>query len=287
LNVSKQISDYNLISDFPGFAWNWEGISQNKKLISNATFIEKAFLGELTYSNNLLWNEILSQTSFDVSFWNKNLETFFKATESEKQIHFWSLLTQKQNADFEFIFENKHFPWDWSFITENSSEEAILDSYEEDELFDMNIFRYKFDEEFTKQLYQFSKIQQYDHRKDFKEAWNIWIEENDELVNKEAKRVIELGYKGNVFDKMFKSARYYFRKKSTEKKEPKKRRVYIGIQSELLTAMDKHISFNKKNEDYKPSNGFDDFCKNNVELLKIEVSNLCKNGIKDPEEIKT
>ena len=135
LNVSKHISDYSLISDFPGFAWNWEGISQNKILISNATFIEKAFLGELTYSNNLLWNEILSQTSFDVSFWNNNLETFFKATESEKQIHFWSLLTQKQNADFEFIFENKHFPWDWSFITENTSEETILDSYEDDELY--------------------------------------------------------------------------------------------------------------------------------------------------------
>jgi hypothetical protein len=66
----------------------------------------------------------------------KNLETFFKATESEKQIHFWSLLTQKQNADFEFIFANKHFPWDWSFITENSSEETILDSYEDDELFE-------------------------------------------------------------------------------------------------------------------------------------------------------
>ena len=136
LNVSKHISDYSLISDFPDFAWNWEGISQNKKLISNATFVEKAFLGELTYSNNLLWNEILSETSLDVSFWNKNLENFFKATESEKQIHFWSLLTQKQNADFECIFENKHFPWDWSFITENSSEETILDSYEDDELFE-------------------------------------------------------------------------------------------------------------------------------------------------------
>jgi hypothetical protein len=59
LNVSKQISDYSLINDFPDFAWNWEGISQNKILISNATFIEKAFLGELSYSNNLLWNEIL------------------------------------------------------------------------------------------------------------------------------------------------------------------------------------------------------------------------------------
>ncbi len=136
LNVSKHISDYSLISDFPDFAWNWEGISQNKILISNATFVEKTFLGKLTYSNNLFWNEILMQTSFEVSFWNKNLETFLKATEGEKQIRFWSLLTQKQNADFEFIFKNKHFPWDWIFITENSSEETILDSYEDDELFD-------------------------------------------------------------------------------------------------------------------------------------------------------
>lgn len=134
LNVSKQISDYSLIGAFPDFAWNWEGISQNKKLISNATFIEKAFLGEFSYSNNLLWNEILSQSSFNVSFWNKNLEAFYKATESEKQNQFWSLLTKKQNADFEFIFENKDFPWDWSFITENSSIETILESFEDDEL---------------------------------------------------------------------------------------------------------------------------------------------------------
>ncbi|MGI6410221.1 MAG: DarT ssDNA thymidine ADP-ribosyltransferase family protein [Bacteroidales bacterium] len=134
LNVSKHISDYSLISDFPDFAWNWEGISQNKKLISNPTFIEKAFLGELTYSNNLLWNEILSQSSFNVSFWNKNLEAFYKATESEKQSEFWKSLTRKEKS--EYIFANKHFPWDWSFITENSSEETILDSYEDDELFE-------------------------------------------------------------------------------------------------------------------------------------------------------
>ena len=85
---------------------------------------------------------------------------------------------------------------------------------------------------------------------------------------------------------MFKSARYYFRKKSTEKKEPQKRRTYVGIQSELLNAMDTHIITNKKNSDYKPSNGFDDFCKEYIELLKMEVTNLCKSGIKDSEEIK-
>lgn len=162
----------------------------------------------------------------------------------------------------------------------------INENRKDDELFDVNIFRYKFSEEFTIHLYQFSKIHQYDHRKDFKEAWNIWIEENDSLVNKEAMRLTELDYKGDIIDKMFKSARYYFRKKSTEKKEPQKRRSYVGIQTELLTAMDKHIISNKKNDNYKPSNGFDDFCKQHIDILKIEVTNLCKSGIKDSEEIK-
>jgi hypothetical protein len=85
---------------------------------------------------------------------------------------------------------------------------------------------------------------------------------------------------------MFKSARYYFRKKSTEKKVPQKRRSYVGIQTELLEAMDKHINANKKNDNYKPSSGFDEFCKQYVEILQIEVVNLFKSGIKDSEEIK-
>jgi len=156
----------------------------------------------------------------------------------------------------------------------------------EDELFNINIFRYKFSDDLTKPLYQFSKIHQYDHRKDFKEAWNIWIEENVDLVNTEIKRLTELEYKGDILDKMFKSARYYFRKKSTEKKDPQKRRSYVGIQSELLVVMDKHINANKRNDNYKPSTGFDEFCKEYIEILKLEVSSLCKSGITNSEEIK-
>ena len=167
----------------------------------------------------------------------------------------------------------------------NFDEESRIDR-EKDNEFNINIFRYKFSNEFINPLYQFSKIHQYDHRKDFKEAWTIWIEENEDLVNKEVKRLSELDYKGDILDKMFKSARYYFRKKSTEKKEPQKRRNYVGIQTELLKEMDNHISINKKNENYKPSTGFDDFCKQNIDLLKIEVNSLCKSGITDSDEIK-
>jgi hypothetical protein len=169
----------------------------------------------------------------------------------------------------------------------NFDEESRIDRENEKDDFIINIFRYKFNNDFINPLYQFSKIHQYDHRKDFKEAWKIWIEENDDLVSKEIKRLSELDYKGDILDKMFKSARYYFRKKSTEKKEPKKRRNYVGIQSELLEAMDNHICANKKNVNYKPSVGFDDFCKQNIDLLKIEVNSLCKSGITDSNEIKT
>lgn len=149
----------------------------------------------------------------------------------------------------------------------------------------INIYRYKFTVEFTEELFKFSKIHQYDHRKDFKEAWEVWTENNSELVDTEVRRLTNLGYDGDILDKMFKSARYYFRKKSTEKKEPVKRRIYVGSQKELLDAMDDHIKTNLS-KDFKPSDGFDEFCKENIDLLKEQVKQLCQAGITDSNEIK-
>ena len=150
----------------------------------------------------------------------------------------------------------------------------------------INIYRYKFTNDFTNELFKFSKIHQYDHRKDFKQAWEGWIEENSELVDEEVRRLSELDYKGDVIDKMFKSARYYFRKKSTEKKEPAKRRVYVGSQKDFIEQIDQHIKSNISSGDFKPSDGFDDFCKQNVNLLKEQVTILFRTGITDSNEIK-
>jgi hypothetical protein len=107
-----------------------------------------------------------------------------------------------------------------------------------------------------------------------------------ETSNEEYRRLKELGYDGDIFDKMFKSARYYFRKKSTEKKEPAKRRIYVGSQKDLLEAMDEHIKSNISSGDFKPSDGFDEFCKQNVGLLKEEIAVLCRAGLTDSNEIK-
>jgi hypothetical protein len=170
--------------------------------------------------------------------------------------------------------------------TEEATECVTTKNNSDDNNLNVNIYRYKFTDNFTNELYKFSKIHQYDHRKDFKEAWEIWLEETDELVSEEVRRLTNLGYDGNILDKMYKSARYYFRKKSTEKKAPQKRREYHSVQKDLLEAMDEHIKTNVTTVNYKPSEGFEMFCKEHIELLKEEVSILCKNGFSNSEEIK-
>ena len=174
-------------------------------------------------------------------------------------------------------------------LVNNDSKMKILnENLDKQEIYvNINIFRHKFTEAFTDELSIFSKIHQYDHRKDFKEAWNIWTKDNEDLVETEISRLVENGYTGNILDKMFKSARYYFRKKSIEKKIPKNRRVYIGVNKDLLESMDNHILNNINNKkEFKPSDGFIIFCKENMEILQKEVTRLCNFGFSDHIEIK-
>jgi hypothetical protein len=148
------------------------------------------------------------------------------------------------------------------------------------------IFRFKFTEAFMEDLYKFSKIHQYDHRKDFKEAWNNWIEENDDIIDEEVKRLLDLGYDGDILDKMFKSARYYFRKKSPLTIEPKQRRPYITVSRELLEAMDTHIKTNIGLLDYQPKTGFVSFYEDNNRLIIQTFRSFYEQNIKDSEFIQ-
>jgi hypothetical protein len=182
---------------------------------------------------------------------------------------------------------SRTFVPEFNSLSDSASFESEIDKNNcNDDEININIFRFKFTNDFTIELYNFSKIHQYDHRKDFKEAWNIWLEQNEDIVCEEVRRLSNLHYDGNILEKMFKSARYYFRKKSTEKKEPAKRRVYQSVQKELLEAMDAHIKLHINDEDYKPSEGFGSFCKEYIDVIKEEVNQLCKNGFSDSNEIK-
>jgi hypothetical protein len=164
-------------------------------------------------------------------------------------------------------------------------DEDVQEELLNNEMVKINIYRYKFTDNFTQELYKFSKIHQYDHRKDFKEAWAIWTECNDDIVSVEVQRLTNLGYTGDILDKMFKSARYFFRKKSAEKKAPVVRCQYIGVHKDLLDSMDKHIEINIRNTEYKPSEAFNNYCAINKDLLREEVTRLLKLGLKDSIEI--
>ena len=145
-----------------------------------------------------------------------------------------------------------------------------------------NIYRYKFTQEIMDELHNFSKIHQYDDRVQFKEAWQLWTVEFDEIIRVEIQRLSHNGYKGDILDKMFKSARYYFRKKSSVKPEVKERREYISFQKDILTLMDDHINLTK----LKPADGFTDFCNANVEALKKEIAYLVGHNITDSKQIQ-
>ena len=142
------------------------------------------------------------------------------------------------------------------------------------------IYRYKFHDDFITELSKFSKIHQYDDRHAFKEAWNVWVEEHNEMVDAEVSRHHSLNYTGDVLDKMFKSARYYFRKK-VDNVNVKPRKPYSGVQPYVIQMMDIHIS--ESGCWVKPSKGFSDFVNNHGELVDREVEYWVSQGLEKDE----
>lgn len=148
----------------------------------------------------------------------------------------------------------------------------------------VKVFRFKFNKEIIDMLTYFTKLHQYDKREDYKEAWKLWYQENNESLQREADRLVRLGYSGNVEDKMYKAARYYYRKTGTaddeaidnpcKKKDVTKKRRYITLTQEFLDAMDDHITRNIDNDNFTPAFGFDDFCKTNMVILAVQIKTL-------------
>ena len=127
-------------------------------------------------------------------------------------------------------------------------------------------------------LQEFSQIHKYDDKETYKEAWENWTKENEEIINNEEKRLTNFGWTGNIKSKMFKSAKYYFRNKSNIEKEPKKRRNYTRVTTDLRMTIDRHIVCSIKENTYKPSDGLDNFYKLHDDIINEEYQNFNKLG---------
>ena len=172
---------------------------------------------------------------------------------------------------------------DQSQYTPQNLNDSKLDDSDRDN--SHQIYRYKFLPNIIDLLTKFSNTHQFDPKIIYKEAWEMFVEENSEELGREVIRLTELGYDGDCFDKMYKSARYYFRKKKLSKIEPKKRRKYIACDRDVLDAMDDHINENIQSEDYKPSDGYDNFVNSNQQLILLEINRMIENGLNDNNAI--
>ncbi len=82
---------------------------------------------------------------------------------------------------------------------------------------DVQVFRFKFTQEIMNMLQEFAQIHKYDDKETYKEAWDNWTKEKEDIIKSEEIRITNLGWKGNIKNKMYKSAKYYFRNKSNIK----------------------------------------------------------------------
>lgn len=142
------------------------------------------------------------------------------------------------------------------------------------------IYRFNFSEDFSDDLCSFAKINQYLPRVDFKEKWEEWVIEKNEKIQQETQRLERLGYTGEVQVKMFKSARYYFRTKTTT--EPKKRQPYACQNRDLIKEIDDFITYDMKREGFTPKTSFLLWDNPNKETLKKMFKNryfLAKNNV--------
>jgi hypothetical protein len=164
------------------------------------------------------------------------------------------------------------------------------------------VFRYKLSEDILQLITYFAKKHQYDDRHSYKEAWNDqWLNDHSDLVEREISRLQQLGYKGDVIDKMFKAGRYYFREKKVDEdnkdsedgedrennklKKEKKERQYIVMHPDILKAMDAHLFSIMKQANFKPANAYKQFCEEQMPLIKVEITRLLQTNTLDAEQM--
>ena len=145
------------------------------------------------------------------------------------------------------------------------------------------VYRYKLNSDIIEMVAQFAKLHQYDDRKDYKEAWQEYIEQHKDQIQREQNRLTNLGYDGDLHDKMFKSGRYYYRNKPVTKLKPKERRKYISLENNILQSVYRYI--HDQGLSLKPAEGYKQYIEINKELIKAEINRLKEESTLSEEDI--
>ncbi len=160
------------------------------------------------------------------------------------------------------------------------------------------IFRFELDSGVVSEIATFAKEHKDDERRAYKEAWGIWCEEHQPLIAEEIRRLQNIGYDGDIPDKMYKAGRYYFRKKSksnaanagadaaateerkdTEIETAPVKRGYVKLQPDTLVHIDTHIKGSLNDNDFTPAKGYQAFANEHVAVFNNEKEHLKDFGL--------
>ena len=151
-----------------------------------------------------------------------------------------------------------------------------------------NVFRYKFSSDLVEKINYFSKLHALDDRKTYKEEWNKWVQTKEmfEIIDAETERLSRLGYRDDINDKMYRSSRYYFRKKKDNDNKTRATfvRSKVNVSKEFVDKMKELIESKKSDSNFSPKNGYQEFINNNNQYNE-EVQNLMQNGFSSEDAV--
>ncbi len=131
-------------------------------------------------------------------------------------------------------------------------------------------FRFKFTRNILNSIKEFSKIHSEDNCDEFLEAFNDWKSLNNELIKTEEQRIINLGFKGNIEEKIYRSSRYYFKNKKNDTcklLEKTAKTSYIPRNNKFFTMMVNYIN----QRPIKASLLFKQFINDSDEVISSEI----------------
>jgi len=153
---------------------------------------------------------------------------------------------------------------------------------------------FNYSDDFVVRLSKFATDHINYKNKDFKLAWEEWTSINAAIILEEKERMRSQGYEGSVDEKMYFSARYYYRKKAIREqndqdpdaKTPRKK--YESSEKHVLEKMSEHIILqisrgnDESNEcivsNMTPSKLFANYCEQyNVEEDDAKIKKIYKN----------
>ena len=131
-------------------------------------------------------------------------------------------------------------------------------------------YRFKFNIDLLNSIKEFSKIHSEDNGDEFLEAFQDWKTINNEMIKIEEERIIHLGFKGNIEEKIYRSAKYYFKNKKNNicKLEQKTTKTnYIPRNNTFFTMMVEYI----KQKPVKASLLFKEFINETDQTISSEI----------------